>query len=136
MAVLDIVLNSEDGKPVSLGIISDRQGISIAYLEQLFLNLKRYGILKSTKGPGGGYSINKPLDKISLHDLLSSCGEKMKFTGCSVSHSAGCNKSVGKCVAHKTLENIESKIQIFLSSVSLQDLKDNPCYMDQIHIKK
>jgi Rrf2 family iron-sulfur cluster assembly transcriptional regulator len=83
-AIIDIVTNSNlTGKthaPTSLSQISQRQGISISYLEQIFLLLKKHNIVKSVKGPGGGYILAKTPNEITLSEILFASGEKVKMT--------------------------------------------------------
>ena len=78
-AVLDIALNAEKG-PVSLADISERQHISLSYLEQLFAKLRRDGLVKSVRGPGGGYQLGLPSDQISVGMIISAVNEIIHVT--------------------------------------------------------
>ena len=73
-AMLDLALHNERG-PISLSEISERQSISLSYLEQLFARLKREGLVASTRGPGGGYSLNRKADAIDIATVISAVDE-------------------------------------------------------------
>ena len=75
-ALLDLAQNSVDGKPVRLSDISEREGISHAYLEQLFTRLRKQQLVRSTRGPGGGYSLNRPADEIYVAEVIAAVDER------------------------------------------------------------
>lgn len=118
-AILDIAVSGNKA-PVSLANISERQGISISYLEQIFLLLKKNDIVSSVKGPGGGYVIKKNLDELNLADILLASGENIKMTRCST-HST-CNGKNEKCTTHYLWASCEEKIFNHLSSITVQSL--------------
>ena len=120
-AILDIAV-SGNNSPVSLSNISERQGISISYLEQIFLLLKKHGIVSSVKGPGGGYIIKPKLEDLTLAQILSASGENIKMTRCS--HNTTCHGKSHKCTTHHLWESCEEKINTYLSSITLQSLID------------
>ncbi|TID26204.1 transcriptional regulator, partial [Avibacterium paragallinarum] len=80
-AILDIALNAENG-PVSLADISERQHISLSYLEQLFAKLRRHGLVKSVRGPGGGYQLGQPSSQISIAMIIAAVNENITVTRC------------------------------------------------------
>lgn len=128
MALLDMMQmqknESADAKisqNFSLTKIAERQGISVSYLEQLFLQLKRSGILRSIKGPGGGYAFAKDPDKIMLYDVLSAVGEKIGMIKCSAGPES-CNNMSGKCIAHKLWAHLDDHVSGYFSSISLDDI--------------
>lgn len=123
-AIIDIVTNSNlTGKidaPISLSQISQRQGISISYLEQIFLLLKKNNIVKSVKGPGGGYILAKNPNEITLSEILFASGEKVKMTKCH--NENGCLGMKEKCVTHHIWQAFEEKIENYLTSITLEEL--------------
>jgi Rrf2 family iron-sulfur cluster assembly transcriptional regulator len=118
-AMLDLALHNEKG-PVSLGAISKRQSISLSYLEQLFALLKRKGLIVSTRGPGGGYSLNKKASAIDIADVIDAVDEPVD-TRCRDTKSASCNHQ-NKCLTHDLWCNLSAQIHSFLSGISLADL--------------
>jgi Rrf2 family iron-sulfur cluster assembly transcriptional regulator len=120
MAIIDLIENSSD-KPVALQQIAARQSISIDYLEQIFMVLRRQGIVKSVKGPGGGYLLCKEPDKIRAMDIVSAMGERLTMTRCD--GKANCASNGTKCASHDFLTTIERNIETCLSTTSLCDVK-------------
>ena len=117
-AVLDIALNAEKG-PVSLADISERQHISLSYLEQLFAKLRRDGLVKSVRGPGGGYQLGLPSDQISVGMIISAVNENIhvtKFLG-----RGNCQNGV-ECLTHTLWEDLSNRIESFLNEITLAEL--------------
>jgi len=124
-AMLDLALNQIYGI-VTLASISTRQKISLSYLEQLFGKLRRQGLVKSRRGPGGGYTINGDLDDISITAIIKAVDEPIDATLCG--ERGNCTEAVmpdGHCITHKLWKTLNLKILDFLSSVTIQDLVDN-----------
>jgi Rrf2 family iron-sulfur cluster assembly transcriptional regulator len=118
-AMLDLALHNEKG-PVSLGEISKRQSISLSYLEQLFALLKRKGLIVSTRGPGGGYSLNKKASAIDIADVIDAVDEPVD-TRCHDTKSTSCNHR-NRCLTHDLWCNLSAQIHGFLAGISLADL--------------
>ena len=116
-AMFDIAIHHQDG-PVSLSDISARQGISLSYLEQLFGRMRRRGLVASTRGPGGGYSLAHPADQIAIADIISAVDENVDATRCQ--GSADCQNQQ-RCLTHELWEDLSSQIHAFLSRISLAD---------------
>jgi len=117
-AMLDLALNEVD-RPVTLAGISERQEISLSYLEQLFSRLRRNGLVKSVRGPGGGYRIAKALDAISVSDIISAVDEQIDATQCGGSENCHDER---RCMTHELWASLNVKILEYLSGVSLADL--------------
>lgn len=117
-AMLDLALNEVD-RPVTLAGISERQEISLSYLEQLFSRLRRNGLVKSVRGPGGGYRIAKPLDIISVSDIITAVDEQIDATQCGGNEN--CHDE-HRCMTHDLWASLNVKILEYLSGVSLADL--------------
>ena len=116
-----------DGKnPVSLRDISLRQSISLLYLEQIFLRLKKNNIVKSVRGTNGGYIISKNINDLKISDIFYALDEKVKTVGCKKESKKGCNGKLTKCVTHNLWDDLDKHINNFFEQKSLEDLvKDN-----------
>ena len=121
MALADIA-RFKNYEPISLRDISVRQGISLVYLEQLFLKLKKNEIVKSIRGKKGGYTLNKTPDKIKISDILYAVEEKVKTIGCQKHSKKGCNGKSAKCITHNLWDELETHINIFFQEKNLGDL--------------
>jgi len=117
-AMLDLALHAEDG-PVSLADISRRQEISLSYLEQLFARLRRHDLVASTRGPGGGYSVSKPLPEIAVAHIIVAVNESVDATQCG--GQKNCHQQ-GRCLTHDLWEGLSQQVEQFLSGISLHDL--------------
>lgn len=120
MAMVDMALSEED-KPISLSIIAERQGITIKYLEQIFQFLKKASLVKSTKGPGGGYMLALAAHKITVLSILKAVNEDLKFTRCN-HDPQGCMSKKGICLTHHLWESMEVLLNSFLSKATLADV--------------
>ncbi len=119
-AMLDLALHGDSG-PVSLAEISIRQEISLSYLEQLFSKLRRNGLVTSTRGPGGGYSVARELHLVAVSEIICAVNESVDATQCGGKENC---HSHGRCLTHDLWEGLSAQIEEFLSSVSLQDMID------------
>lgn len=117
-AMLDLALHAEDG-PVTLAGISERQGISLSYLEQLFTRLRKQGLVASTRGPGGGYSLSRPADRIAIADVVSAVDESVDATRCG--GMANCQDGK-RCLTHDLWMELSEQIHLFLSDITLGQL--------------
>lgn len=121
MAMVDIAANS-DGKPIALADVAERQEISLSYLEQLFGKLRRGGLVKSVRGPGGGYLLARTADETRIADIILAVDEPIKAVRCTPGSPAGCRSNKTRCLTHDLWEELGNKIYLFLSSVSLADV--------------
>ena len=119
MAVIEIS-EEKNSQPTSLQAISEKQKISLSYLEQIFACLKKDGIVASVKGPGGGYVLGKKREEITVADIIKAIGEHVKMTRCSTKE--GCVKVSSKCKTHHLWRGLENKIYEYLDSVPLSSL--------------
>jgi Rrf2 family iron-sulfur cluster assembly transcriptional regulator len=123
-AMLDIAINealaaNSEKKPITLADISERQHISLSYLEQLFSRLRRSGLVTSVRGPGGGYKLAKPAAEISVAHIISAVDELVDATQCGGNQN--CHEE-GPCMTHELWSNLNIKIMDYLSSVKLSDV--------------
>ncbi len=121
MAMVDLACHCR-GAPVSLTDIARRQEISLSYLEQLFARLRRSGLVRSVRGPGGGYLPARPLDQTRISDIILAVDEPMRATRCPVGTGMGCKSDKSRCLTHDLWEELGNQIHLYLSSVSLQDV--------------
>ncbi len=119
LAVLEVA-TKKPGYPIKLSDISASQDISINYLEQIFLQLKKANIVKSVRGPGGGYLLNNSLDKISIISIIDAVEENLKMTRCS--KNEGCMKDGIKCQAHYLWKGLTNQIRNYFTTISLHDV--------------
>ena len=127
MALADLA-KFDPNEPVSLRDISLRQGISLLYLEQLFLKLKKNKIVKSVRGNKGGYILNKNASDIKISKVFFAVEEKIKTIGCEKHSKKGCNGKSVKCITHNLWDELEVYINSFFERKKLSDLineKDN-----------
>ena len=124
MALADIAKFNASG-PVSLRDISLRQGISILYLEQIFLKLKKNNIVYSTRGINGGYTLNRDPENLKLADIFNAVDEKIKTVNCNKHSKKGCNGKSSKCITHNLWDELEVHINTFFEKRSLKDLVKN-----------
>jgi len=119
--MIDLALHAEI-KPVPLAEISERQSISLSYLEQLFSRLRRKNLVASARGPGGGYKLGMLPGLISVGMIIDAVDENVKATKCD--SSGGCNDGK-RCLTHSLWDDLSERISDFLDNISLADLMAN-----------
>ncbi len=127
MAMADLARNGRgdegQGRAVSLAEIAARQEISLSYLEQLFARLRRAGLVKSVRGPGGGYRLSSTAADIAVADIVLAVDEPIRATRCTGHASPkGCMMSGERCITHDLWEGLGQEIHRYLASVSLEDV--------------
>jgi len=126
ISLVDISINSVGNRPVSLSEISSRQNISLPFLEQIFISLKKNGIVKSVRGPSGGYTFAKNPDFIKIYDVIKAIDEDLKIMRCNgVDYGCIPNKKKSKCLTHNLWNKLSNHIFFFLSSISINDVRQN-----------
>jgi Rrf2 family iron-sulfur cluster assembly transcriptional regulator len=121
-AMIDLALRQNNG-PVTLAAISQRQQISLSYLEQLFGKLRRHQLVESTRGPGGGYTLGRKAAEISVADIILSVDEPIDATHCAGKEN--CLGETGRCMTHELWTSLNQRMIEFLNSVHLQRLVDD-----------
>jgi len=121
MALADLAKNNAK-EPTSLAEISLRQGISIDYLEQLFLKLRKNKLVQSTRGPLGGYVLSKPPGEIKLLNKINAVDEKIITLKCRKESKKGCNGKSIKCITHNLWDDLEMHINKFFEENTLNDI--------------
>ncbi len=121
MALADLA-SFKENKPISLRDISLRQSISLLYLEQIFLKLKKNNIVKSIRGTNGGYILNKNAKQIKLSEIFLALDENIKTLGCDKHSKKGCNGRSAKCITHDLWDELDIHINTFFENKNLEDL--------------
>lgn len=121
-AMIDLALRQANG-PVTLAAISQRQHISLSYLEQLFGKLRRNELVESTRGPGGGYTLGRKASDITVADIILSVDEPIDATHCGGKEN--CMGEAGRCMTHELWTALNQRMVEFLNSVTLQKLVDD-----------
>lgn len=117
-AMLDISLHGEE-KPVSLAEISERQDISLSYLEQLFSKLRKQGLVNSMRGPGGGYRLSRNPADIAVSEIITAVDENVDFSNCA---GVGNCQQDERCLTHNLWMDLSHRIQSFLDEISLEEM--------------
>jgi Rrf2 family iron-sulfur cluster assembly transcriptional regulator len=121
MAMVDLAMHS-DNKPISLADIADRQEISLSYLEQFFAKLRRGGLVRSVRGPGGGYLLAREDTETRISDIILAVDEPIRATRCTPGQPFGCRINKSRCVTHDLWEELGNQIYLYLSSVTVADV--------------
>lgn len=125
-AMLDVALHSQKG-PVALADISERQGISLSYLEQLFSRLRKNGLVSSVRGPGGGYLLGKNASDIAVGSVISAVDESVDATRCQGKN--GCQRGE-RCLTHSLWRDLSERISGFLNNITLDEIINNQEVLD------
>ncbi|MDR2941581.1 MAG: Rrf2 family transcriptional regulator [Treponema sp.] len=123
-AIIALAKLYEKNTLVSVNTLSEEEDISSLFLEQIFFKLKKAGIVKSIRGPGGGFLFNRPLDSISIREVLDAAGEELTVLPCDRQVSE-CDR-ISDCIAHKVIISLTDKINSYLEGITLQMLLENP----------
>jgi Rrf2 family iron-sulfur cluster assembly transcriptional regulator len=123
-AALALAEMSRNGEMISINNLSDAEEISSVFLEQIFFKLKKAGIVKSVRGPGGGFSFARPPETISVREILYSAGEELDVLPCD--RSGGDCERMSECICHKMLTSVSDLVNKYFDSVTLQTLLVNP----------
>lgn len=129
-AMVDLAKNQGEG-PITLSSISERQFISLSYLEQLFRKLRENNLVDSVRGPGGGYLLAKPANEITISDVMRAVNEKVQTTMCKNAEH-GCRHS-GRCETHNLWTALGHHINFFLETVTVQDVCNDKNYLSTLN---
>jgi Rrf2 family iron-sulfur cluster assembly transcriptional regulator len=125
-AMLDLALNATE-KPITLADISQRQGISLSYLEQLFSRMRKQELVTSARGPGGGYRLSRDANDINIAQVIEAVDEKVMLNRC---EGRGDCLNGGPCLTHELWCNLSDQIHDFLNGISLGQL------VEEQHVKE
>lgn len=121
MAMVDLAMYDKE-KPITLSEVADRQEISLSYLEQLFAKLRRAGLVRSIRGPGGGYRLAFGADSIRISDVIRAVDEPIHATRCQPGGPVSCVSKSSRCLTHDLWDELGHQIHLYLSSVTLEDV--------------
>jgi len=127
-AMLDLALHA-DQRPITLAGISERQGISLSYLEQLFTRLRRQGLVSSTRGPGGGYALSRSAHDIAVAEVVAAVDESVDATRCG---GKGDCQGGQRCLTHDLWTELSEQVYSFLNGISLGQLVDQGSAGDDV----
>ena len=119
-AVLQLSQQAEN-RPVSIRTLSEIEDISAEFLEQIFFRLRKAGLIKSTRGPGGGFQLVKPLDQITIADIFNAVGEELHFSPCTLDDGNSCGRE-DICSAHGFWEHTYALFRKYFEHVTLDDV--------------
>lgn len=121
-AMMDLAIHDKIG-PVTLADISQCQGISLSYLEQLFAKLRRARLVEGVRGPGGGYRLARPSDQISVAAIIAAVDEKVDVTRCSGNEDC---QDGERCLTHELWDDLSQRLYDYLDGITLADFTDRP----------
>ena len=121
-AIMDLYVHGLDG-PVTLADISERQQLSLSYLEQLFARMRRHELVQGTRGPGGGYRLARPADSISVADVIIAVDEPVDATQCQGREDCDAGE---RCLTHDLWSELSGQLQDFLDDITLAELGEQP----------
>lgn len=120
--MVDLAQEGGENESSSLTLIAERQNLPLAYLEQLFLKLRRATLVKSARGSSGGYMLTKSPSETNIYDIIAAVDTPMKATRCKDHHFSGCQLNKARCLTHNLWEGLENVVQAYLQTVSLEDV--------------
>ncbi|MCW8955275.1 MAG: Rrf2 family transcriptional regulator [Gammaproteobacteria bacterium] len=121
-AMMDLAIHDNAG-PVTLADISQCQGISLSYLEQLFAKLRKNGLVEGVRGPGGGYRLSRPSDQISIAEIITAVDEKVDITSCG--QEGNCQDGE-RCLTHELWVELSNRLYEFLQGITLAQFANRP----------
>jgi len=121
-AMMDLAIHDNAG-PVTLADISQCQGISLSYLEQLFAKLRKSGLVEGVRGPGGGYRLSRPADQISIAQIITAVDEKVDITNCG--QEGNCQDGE-RCLTHELWVELSNRLYEFLQGITLAQFANRP----------
>ena len=119
-AVINLA-RSNHSRPVSIGLIASEENVSSEFLEQIFFKLKKAGVIRSIRGPGGGFVLNRTPEEITVQDILVAVGETRGLTPCTLRLKALCDRTE-PCAAHDIWTGLQKTMEDYLTNVTLQDI--------------
>ena len=122
MALIDLAHHSRESKPVSISDVAARQSISVPYLEQVFVKLRRKGFVKSQRGQAGGYYLARSPSEIRISDILQAMDAGLQATRCAPGSGEGCLHDKGRCMTHDLWEGLSETMHNYLKSITLLDV--------------
>ncbi len=125
MSILELAIMRSNDSPISLAVISARLSIPVNYLEQIFLKLRKCGIVTSIRGPGGGYILARSPSDIFIDKIIDAVEEDIEMTKCGSIKASGCLPGNAKCKTHDLWNGLTNHIRNYFAGISIEDLVTN-----------
>lgn len=122
MAMTDLVTQTGEQGACSLSFISERQGLPLPYLEQIFLKLRKQGLVTSIRGAAGGYILARPAENVRIYDIISAVDLPLKATRCANNSATGCQQKGARCLTHDLWEGLGFVVENYLKQITLADV--------------
>jgi Rrf2 family iron-sulfur cluster assembly transcriptional regulator len=132
-ATLALAEMGKNGDMVSINSLSEAEDISSIFLEQIFIKKKKANIVKSSRGPGGGFSFNRPLDSLTVKDILDAAGEELDLKFCDRNERV-CNR-IGDCISHKVFASVTDKVNDYLGTLTLKTVLESEEFRPDVTMK-
>jgi Rrf2 family iron-sulfur cluster assembly transcriptional regulator len=129
-AALALARLGKNGKPISITILSEQENISSVFLEQIFFNLRKAGIVTSVRGPGGGFRLARPPDEMTIKEILDAAGEELNLTMCD-KKSDRCDR-VGYCLSHQVLGGVTELVNNYFKGITLASVLEKETSLDEL----
>jgi Rrf2 family iron-sulfur cluster assembly transcriptional regulator len=120
-AVIALARSSSADQPLSIKALSAREGISAEFLEQIFFRLRKAGVIRSVRGPGGGFYFSRPLNKITLMEIIDASGEGLDISQCNCSNTTRCRRSKN-CATYGILREMEKHVRGYATKKTVADM--------------
>jgi Rrf2 family iron-sulfur cluster assembly transcriptional regulator len=122
-AIIALAKLYKKSKRVSISTLAEEEDISSLFLEQIFFKLRKAGIVKSIRGPGGGFLFNRPLGSINIKEVLEAAGEELTVMPCD-RQTTGCDR-ISECITHRVIISVTNKVNEYLESITLKSLMES-----------
>ncbi|MDR1637503.1 MAG: Rrf2 family transcriptional regulator [Treponema sp.] len=122
---------SKNGGPVSISVLADAENISCVFLEQIFFKLRKGGIVASVRGPGGGFYFTRPVERITVREILEAAGEEIDLNTCD--KSLGTCDRIDSCLSHQVWVDVVNMVNRYLESLTLAAILERGCVLEEIH---
>jgi Rrf2 family iron-sulfur cluster assembly transcriptional regulator len=122
-AMVALAEMGKNGEMVSISSLSEAEDISSIFLEQIFFKLKKAHIVKSVRGPGGGFAFDRPLDSVTVQEILDAAGEELSMKFCD-KNVKDCER-MSECISHKVFASVSDRIDEYLRSITLKKILES-----------
>jgi Rrf2 family iron-sulfur cluster assembly transcriptional regulator len=130
-ASLALARLSKNGEPVSISVLAEAENISCVFLEQIFFKLRKGGVVASVRGPGGGFYFTRPLDRLTVKEILKAAGEEIDLNSCD--KSPGTCGRIDSCLSHQVWVDVVTMVNRYLEGLTLAAILKRGCAFEEIH---
>jgi Rrf2 family transcriptional regulator, iron-sulfur cluster assembly transcription factor len=125
MAMTDLVMKGGSSAPCALAAIAERQELPLAYLEQIFVKLRKHNLVISVRGAAGGYVLGRSPETITIYDIIAAVDQPLKATRCKEKSPTGCQKKGARCMTHDLWEGLGFVVEQYLKNITLASILEN-----------